>query len=130
VRSDGEGLVLSGATGGYQEISAPASLAQHFQCVWSNTLVGDESANLAVVPDGCVDLTWIDGELILAGPDIDVTVSPIAAASAIVGIRFRPGAATKWLGFPMSELVGTRIALSEFWGPRDRRKNATYACCY
>jgi AraC-like DNA-binding protein len=71
---------------------------------------------LAVVPDGCIDLTWINGELIVAGPDVGVAVSPIVPASTVVGVRFRPGAASKWLGLPMSEIVGSRVALAEFWG--------------
>lgn len=113
-------LVLSGATGGYKEFRPAAALAPHFQCIWSNTLACDHSAGLAVVPDGCIDLTWIDGELLVAGPDIGVAVSPITPASAVVGMRFRPGAAPNWLGLPMSEIVGGRIALADFWGARAR----------
>jgi hypothetical protein len=73
---------------------------------------------MAVVPDGCVDVIWIDGELIVAGPDIVVSVSPITPGPAIVGMRFRAGAARRWLGLPMSHILGERVALSEFWGVR------------
>ncbi|HEX2885102.1 DUF6597 domain-containing transcriptional factor [Vineibacter terrae] len=120
MRSDEEALVLSGATGGYREFRPAAALERHFQCIWSNALVHGHGASLAVVPDGCIDLTWIAGELIVAGPDVGVAVSPIAAAGTVVGIRFRPGAAAKWLGLPMSELVNSRIALAAFWGARAR----------
>jgi len=68
------------------------------------------------VPDGCIDLVWTNGEIIVAGPDVAVAVSSIARSSTVVGVRFRPGAASKWLGLPMSEIVGGRVALAEFWG--------------
>lgn len=118
MRSDESTLVLAGATGGYQEARPAAVLGRHFQCIWSNSLASHHGGSLAVVPDGCIDLTWIDGELIVAGPDVDVAVSPIAAASTVIGVRFRPGAALTWLGVPMSEVVGSRVALAEFWGAR------------
>lgn len=113
-------LVLSGASGGYRELRPAAALDEHFQCIWSNTLADERSAGLAVVPDGCIDITWIGGELIVAGPDIGVAVSPIAPGSTVVGIRFRPGAAQAWLGLPMSAIVGGRIPLAEFWGGQAR----------
>jgi AraC-like DNA-binding protein len=113
-------LVLSGATGGYQEVRPAAGLDRHFQCLWSNTPARDQSIDLAVVPDGCIDLTWIDGELTVAGPDVSVAITPIAPSSTVVGIRFRPGAASIWLGLPMSEIVGSRIPLADFWGKRAR----------
>jgi AraC-like DNA-binding protein len=112
--------VLAAATGGYQERSPMAALDSHFRCVWSNSLAHDQSGALAVVPDGCIDLTWVNGDLVIAGPDTSVAVSPIARGGTVVGARFRPGAASNWLGFPMSEIVGTRVPLSEFWGARAR----------
>jgi AraC-like DNA-binding protein len=112
--------VLAGATSGYQEFRPTTALGAHFRCVWSNAIAPAQASPYAVVPDGCVDITWIDGELIVAGPDITVAVSPSAPAEAIVGVRFRPGAAANWLGLPMSKIVGSRIALAEFWGARAR----------
>jgi len=95
-----------------------AALDRHVQCVWSNSLPYERPAVLAVVPDGCIDLTWVDGDLVVAGPDVRVAISPIADASPVIGLRFRAGAATNWLRLPMSEIVGTRLPLSEFWGGR------------
>jgi AraC-like DNA-binding protein len=120
VTSDEGTLVLAGETGGYQEFRAPAALGQHFQCIWSNTLAREAGGRMAIVPDGCVDLTWIDGNLVVAGPDVGVAISRIAPGSTIIGVRFRPGAAAEWLGLPMSEIVGARPALAEFWGPAAR----------
>jgi AraC-like DNA-binding protein len=112
-------LLLAGATTtSYQERHPVAALDRHIQCVWSNTLAHDQTADLAVVPDGCIDLTWINGELIVAGPDVGVARSPITKENSVVGVRFRAGAASNWLRLPMSEIVGTRLPLSLFWGPR------------
>ena len=115
---DEDGLVLSGATSDYRERPPAFALAAHFQCVWSNVLAPGDGDRVAVVPDGCVDITWIDGELTVAGPDVVVAVSPITPGSSVIGVRFRPGAATTWLGAPMSELVGGRVPLRDFWGVR------------
>lgn len=71
---------------------------------------------MAVVPDGCVDILWIEGRLIVAGPDESVALTTLAPGTTVTGIRFRPGAATKWLGLPMSEIVGDRVDLRDLWG--------------
>ena len=71
-----------------------------------------------MVPDGCIDITWINGQLTVAGPDVAVAETPIVPDSTVIGIRFRPGAARRWLGLPMSRIVGGRVPLGEFWGRR------------
>jgi methylphosphotriester-DNA--protein-cysteine methyltransferase len=109
-------IVLAGTSGEYREFRPRAELDAHFQCVWANTLALDSTERLAVVPDGCVDITCLDSEVLVAGPDVTVNVTPIRRGT-VIGVRFRPGAAALWLGMPMSELVGTRRALGEFWGP-------------
>jgi AraC-like DNA-binding protein len=118
VGADEGGLILAGAIGAYREFRPAAAFDAHFQCVWSNTLTRDHDGRVAVVPDGCIDITWIDGELTVAGPDVVVAVSPITRGNTVIGIRFRPGAARKWLGPEMSEIVGRRVPLSAFWGGR------------
>jgi AraC-like DNA-binding protein len=112
--------VLSEVIGEYREFRPPAALDGHLQCVWSNTLQRDGGSLVAVVPDGCVDIIWIDGELMVAGPDVVAAVSPLTGGSTVIGVRFRPGAARRWLGLPMSEIVGGQLPLSEFWGARVR----------
>ena len=46
------------------------------------------------------------------GAGRDGGVSFFTPGTTIVGMRFRPGAAAKWLGLPMSELVGRRVGLA------------------
>jgi AraC-like DNA-binding protein len=117
---DAAGTVLSGVVGAYREFRPPAVLERHFQCVWSNTLPRDAATRLAIVPDGCVDITWVDGELVVAGPDVTAAVSTLTPGRAVIGLRFRPGAAHRWLRVPMSRIVGARVQLREFWGAAAR----------
>lgn len=112
--------VLSAVIGDYRERRPTAVLDAHFQCLWSNTLQPDGACLPAIVPDGCVDIVWIDGELIVAGPDTAVALSALKPGSVVIGARFRPGGASRWLGVPMSEIVDSRIAASTFWGARAR----------
>lgn len=116
--------MLSGAIGGYREYRPPAALDAHFQCVWTNAMPRQESGSAAIVPDGCVDIVWIDGELAVAGPDVTAAISPLTPGGTVVGIRFRPGAASRWLGLPMSEIVGARVPLDTFWGASAREIGA------
>lgn len=53
----------------------------------------------------------------VAGPDVTAAL-PLLQPGTIVGMRFQPGAASKWLGLPMSEIVGREVDLAELWGSR------------
>jgi AraC-like DNA-binding protein len=109
--------VLANFTGHYRESLPIADLRSHFLCRWSRKGLSGSTTPVAVVPDGCVDLLWSQGKLMVAGPDTAPQLVDPAMAT-IVGIRFAPGAATRWLGIPMSELVNCRVDLSELWGSR------------
>ena len=76
---------------------------------------------MVVVPDGCIDLEWIDGALRIAGPDRAPKIERLAAGATVVGFRFRPATAAAWLGLPASETVDRRIPLEAFWGADARR---------
>lgn len=111
-------LPLADATGGYHEYRPPPALRCHFRCVWQNRTGPDQAGAVDVVPDGCVDLLWRNGRLMVAGPDITVARPVLTAGSTVLGARFRPGAAAHWLGIPMSEIVGRSVDLAEIWGDR------------
>lgn len=93
------------------------ALRPHFLCTWNHAGVHQAMAPVAVFPDGCVDILWSEGKLTVAGPD---TTPHIVDGSLkdIVGVRFAPGAASRWLGLQVSELVNLRVDLSELWGTR------------
>lgn len=73
-----------------------------------------------VVPDGTIDLQWIDGTFRVAGPDKEPQIENVAAGATVVGLRFRPAAAAAWLGVPANEIVGQRLPLTELWGTKAR----------
>ncbi|WP_430334534.1 helix-turn-helix domain-containing protein [Rhodococcus sp. ACT016] len=70
-----------------------------------------------VLPDGCMDLVWRDGDVVIAGPDtrpFTVTASPVPG----VGLRFPPGLLPHLLGVPASELRNLRVPLADVVGHR------------
>jgi AraC-like DNA-binding protein len=94
----------------------PEALKQHFAAVWMHRLPVDAPERVAVVPDGCIDLQWVDGELRIAGPDREVNLERLRPGATVIGFRFQPAAASQWLALPMTEIVGARLPLRELWG--------------
>lgn len=79
--------------------------------MWSRT-VGARTAT--VLPDGCMDLLWNEGRLLVAGPD---TRAYVAGGAPVrwAGIRFFPGTAPTFLGVPAHELRDRRVDLADLW---------------
>ncbi|GGT98722.1 MULTISPECIES: helix-turn-helix domain-containing protein [Streptomyces] len=75
----------------------------------------------AVLPDGCMDLMWCDGRLLVAGPDTRAFV-PENQAAHYAGVRFAPGDAPALLGVPARELRDRRIGLGALWGEARARR--------
>ncbi|MBH1933578.1 helix-turn-helix transcriptional regulator [Streptomyces sp. AV19] len=70
---------------------------------------------MRIIPDGCTDLIWADGRLVVAGPD---TRSHLAPAGAYTGLRFAPGTGPVLLGVPAHELRDLRVPLEDLWPAR------------
>ncbi|MGW5653470.1 helix-turn-helix transcriptional regulator [Streptomyces humi] len=87
--------------------------------VWVNT--PDEGGVGRVLPDGCMDLLWNEGRLLVAGPDTRAHV-PEGAVGAWAGLRFAPGTAPAFLGLPAYELLDRRVELAELWPASDVRR--------
>ncbi|MHA7682776.1 DUF6597 domain-containing transcriptional factor [Cupriavidus sp. PET2-C1] len=111
---------LAGTVGRYREAQPRRELQPHFRCVWTSALPADHAGAIAVVPDGCVDVLWRAGRLLVVGPDITAARPDLAPGAVVLGARFQPGAALPWLGLPMSEIVGSQVELADLWGPRGR----------
>jgi AraC-like DNA-binding protein len=106
----------------YAEFRPPQELRGFVACTWERAVsAGEPRPASRVLPDGCVDLVFRGGELIIAGPDRGPLVSVLAPAETVVGLRLRPGVAGRVLGFPASELRDLRPAIDELWGPAGRR---------
>ncbi|MEU7283180.1 helix-turn-helix domain-containing protein [Streptomyces sp. NPDC045431] len=87
--------------------------------VWTHG--GSPTGTGRVLPDGCMDLLWTDGRLLVAGPDTRAYV-PENPGDAYAGVRFAPGHAPLILGVPAHELRDRRVELDALWpGPRVRR---------
>ncbi|WP_031937859.1 helix-turn-helix domain-containing protein [Prescottella defluvii] len=70
-----------------------------------------------VLPDGCMDLVWRDGAVLVAGPDTrPFTVT--ASSDPGVGVRFPPGLLPHLLGVPATDLRDQRVPLADVVGGR------------
>jgi AraC-like DNA-binding protein len=79
--------------------------------VWWHT-AGDESDG-RVLPDGCVDLLWADGELMIAGPDTRAYSVTSRPGAVFAGVRFAPGCGPAVLGVRADDVRDTRVALAD-----------------
>ncbi|MHC0430590.1 helix-turn-helix domain-containing protein [Streptomyces sp. O3] len=95
--------------------------------LWTRTARADPTAPpYPVLPDGCMDLLWVDGRLLVAGPDTRAyRPGPAASAAPVAGIRFAPGAAPALLGVPAQELRDQRVALADLWPSAAARRGAS-----
>lgn len=87
--------------------------------VWTNTPSEDGPGR--VLPDGCMDLLWHEGRLLVAGPDTRAYVTE-GAPTAWAGVRFSPGTAPALLGVPARELLDQRVALADLWPAAEVRR--------
>ncbi|MEU3448013.1 helix-turn-helix domain-containing protein [Streptomyces thermolilacinus] len=88
---------------------------------------GQGGALRPVLPDGCMDLLWSEGRLLVAGPDTRAYVSGNPGA-AWAGVRFAPGDAPALLGVPAHELRDRRVEAADLWpAARARRLAARVA---
>ncbi|MEZ7003425.1 helix-turn-helix domain-containing protein [Streptomyces sp. AD55] len=76
-----------------------------------------------VLPDGCMDLLWHEGRLLVAGPDTRAhAVDGVPGRWA--GVRFFPGTAPALLGVPAHEVRDRRVDLADLW-PAHRVRSLT-----
>jgi AraC-like DNA-binding protein len=84
--------------------------------VWRGTSDGSVRR---VLPDGCMDLLWMDGRLVVAGPDREAFVAPGRPGAVTTGLRFAPGTAPRVLAVPAGSLRNQRVPLEELWSRRE-----------
>ena len=109
----------------YREWAAPGGpgLARVVACLWRDE--ARESREQRVLPDGCVDLIWMDGAVHVAGPDTHAFLIPMIPGQVITGVRLRPGVAPGVLGVPAWVLRDRRVRLEELWpGSRLNERSA------
>ncbi|MDP9891610.1 AraC-like DNA-binding protein [Variovorax boronicumulans] len=111
---------IGGSVGQYREDAPPPGLQAHFQSIWTSVLPDSHAGDIAIVPDGCVDLIWRAGRLWVAGPDVVAARPDLPPGARVLGARFQPGAARHWLGIPLSKIVGQAVELTDLQGVRAR----------
>ncbi|WP_367320133.1 helix-turn-helix domain-containing protein [Streptomyces sp. HUAS ZL42] len=87
--------------------------------VWTNTPSAPGAG--PVLPDGCMDLLWNEGRLLIAGPDTrayDTGGPPTHWA----GVRFSPGTAPALLRVPAQDLRDQRAELTDLWPAAEVRR--------
>ena len=77
---------------------------------------GDASSSRRILPDGCIDLVWREGRLLIIGPDTGAWTSGVPPGETVVGLRMRPGIGGSVLGLPASELRDARAEAVDVWG--------------
>jgi AraC-like DNA-binding protein len=88
--------------------------------VWSHDASADERVS-RILPDGCIDLIWSQGQIFVAGPDTAARSVRTPAGVAYVAVRFAPGQAPALLGVPADELCDAQPELDDLWPARGRR---------
>jgi AraC-like DNA-binding protein len=102
----------------YREFPAPLPLADYFLCFWTQTISGTSGEyTQQVLPDGCVDIVFINQDAPVAvGPWTDPFAVSFAAGTRILGARFHPGRAPGLLGLPAMELLNQSAPLRALCG--------------
>ncbi|MDN5749727.1 MAG: hypothetical protein L0H64_14610, partial [Pseudonocardia sp.] len=106
----------------YRELPAPAALSGLVECGWLAATGPQEVRQVHdVLPDGCMDVIWSGGALVVAGPDTAPHAAPREPGDVAVGLRFAPGALPGLLGVPATALRDQRVPLGELHPRLTRR---------
>ncbi|MFE6777048.1 helix-turn-helix domain-containing protein [Streptomyces sp. NPDC057702] len=73
------------------------------------------AGDVRVLPDGCTDLIWYAGRLLVAGPDTRAHLFADRPGAAHTGLRFAPGVGPAVFDLPVSELRDQRVPLDQVW---------------
>ncbi|MFH9248471.1 helix-turn-helix domain-containing protein [Streptomyces lydicus] len=104
--------------GGYRE--RPSGVAG--AVVWTRTT--SAAPVRPVLPDGCTDLIWSEGRLLVAGPDTGPHhPDGVPPGTRYTGVRFAPGRGPAVFGVPARELRDRRVPLADLW-PAGRVREA------
>ena len=93
---------------------------------WPSTIPGaiawtaesDGSAG-RVLPDGCMDLLWINGELVVAGPDRTGFLSAQPPGARYAGLRLPPGSGHRSSACRRTTCATSESRLDELWSPAE-----------
>jgi AraC-like DNA-binding protein len=94
-------------------------LRERVACVWAAQLGATGERHVErVIPDGCIDLVFSDGKLVISGPDTASVELEVMPNRSFVGVRFRAGVAPTALGVPATALLDRRVPARDVLGAR------------
>jgi AraC-like DNA-binding protein len=96
----------------YRELLQPDD---HVACLWLRDAEAQPRSH-RVLPDACVDVVWVAGRLVVAGPATGPAIVDLPAGATSMGVRFRVGAAGAALGLPAGELLDASVPIEDVWG--------------
>jgi AraC-like DNA-binding protein len=99
----------------YRELPTAGPL---LACLWTNE---DGPRTHRILPDACVDIVSVNGDLFVAGPATRAHMTSVGGAT--FGVRFRIGAAGAALGLPASELLDLYVPLEDVWADAPEVEN-------
>jgi AraC-like DNA-binding protein len=98
----------------YREYAPPPALADRVLCFWTQSITGYGEYAQRVLPDGCIDIVFINDEApVLVGPWVKPFIAPFPAATNILGARWHPGRAAALLGAPAPELLNQIVEVRD-----------------
>jgi len=110
----------SDAVQSYRERLPAHEIAKQVASVWVLEVGGEGGGyEHRTAPNGSVEISYTLGSdrVEVSRPQRGSLVARVDPGTTVVGIRFRPGAATSVLGPPASELVDLRVDADQLWGP-------------
>jgi AraC-like DNA-binding protein len=113
----------------YQEFAASPRFSAHIECFWLHSSF-EPVPCFRVMPDGCADIIFerpggTRGRgLIAVGTMTSAQSFTIHARQFTLGVRFRPGMASRFLSVSSPEIVDGTIALEDTWGAARTRRLA------
>jgi AraC-like DNA-binding protein len=103
----------------YNERSPGLRASSLISCVWVQEISSAGSFyEHRTVPNGCAEISCslVTGVIRALGPKAAPALQRLPPGETLVGVRFRPGAASAVLGTPMSDLVDLEVELERVWG--------------
>jgi hypothetical protein len=103
----------------YREHAPSSALAPWLACAWERR--GEGGAPVRVLPDGCIDIVWIEGSgAQIVGANTAAFLVSIPVGARVAGVRMLPGAGAALLGVDAAALRDGRVALADVWADDGR----------
>ncbi|MFZ4895342.1 helix-turn-helix domain-containing protein [Plantibacter sp. Mn2098] len=90
--------------------------------LWASSHAQDVTTS--ILPDGCMDVIWSDGALIVSGPDLDRRQVTSAGEGHTIGLRLPPGLAPILFRVSAADLTGRVVDLAALAGDGRARRLA------